>query len=105
MYRGSFNRSASVGDFVKGSVRQIAFYPRRVRGKRYRPLRVGYVVRGLVLHTTYPTRFADNTRVAFPQNSVVLLKRRGLLKSKYLVGPLLRVINRRHYLNLFSEEL
>jgi ribosomal protein L14 len=62
-------------------------------------------VRGLILHSVAPVRFLDNTRVSLFINSVVLLKRRGLLKSKYIVGPLLRVIRRRQYAAIFETEL
>jgi len=105
VYRGTFHKVAAVGDFIKSSIKQIAFYPRRTRGKRYRPLRQGYIVRGLVLHTVHPTRLVDNTRVCFPTNAVALLRRRGLLKSKVIVGPLLRSIARRQYEAVFLEYL
>ena len=105
VYRGTFHKVAVVGDYVKSSIKQVAFYPRRVRGKRYRPLRQGYVVRGLLLHTTHPTRFLDNTRVSFPANTLALLKRRGLLKSKYVIGPILRVARRPQFEATFLEEL
>ena len=102
VYRGFRHLSASAGDFIKGSIKRIAFYPRYRRGKRYRPLRVGYVVRGLVAQTRHPVRFFDSTRCWLMQNAVVLLKRRGLLKSKYVAGPLLRSIRRRQYATLFE---
>jgi ribosomal protein L14 len=101
IYRGSTHRLATLGDFVKGSLKRIAFYPRARRGKRYRPLRLGYIVRGLVCQTRHPLRFVDNTRCVFFQNATVLLRRRGLLRSKYLSGPLCRTIRRRQYAALF----
>jgi len=76
----------------------VAFYPRYRRGKRYRPLRLGYVVRGLVVQTRHPARYFDNTRALFLQNATVLLRRRGLLKSKYIAGPLIRSIRKRKIL-------
>lgn len=94
-----------MGDFIKGAIKRIAFYPRYRRGKRYRPLRLGYVVRGLVTQTRHPVRFTDLTRVWFLQNAVVLLKRRGTLKSKYTLGPLSRTIRRRQYAALFNGYL
>ena len=52
MYRGSRRRYALLGDFVKMSIRSVAVYPRVIRGKRYKPLRVGYIARGLCVNTT-----------------------------------------------------
>ena len=101
IYRGFKHKAASLGDFIKGSIKRIAFYPRHRRGKRYRPLRLGFVVRGLVCQTRHPVRYHDGTRGFFFQNTVVLLKRRGVLKSRYLVGPLVRTIRRRQYAALF----
>jgi ribosomal protein L14 len=101
IYRGFLHRQAALGDFIKGSIRRIAFYPKYRRGKRYRPLRLGYIVRGLVCQTRHPVRFCDGTRCVFFQNAIALLKRRGTLRSKYLVGPLSRTIRRRQYAALF----
>jgi ribosomal protein L14 len=103
MYRGSRRRYALLGDFVKMSVRGIAVYPRIIRGKRYKPIRVGYVVRGLCVNTAAWLRFIDNTRSRFFENSVVLLKKRGIFKSKYVYTPLSRHIRRKQYRFLFKN--
>jgi len=105
IYRGFQHRYASLGDFLKGSIKHVAFYPRYRRGKRYRPLRLGYIVRGLVVQTRHPVRFYDNTRVFFFQNASVLLRRRGLLKSKFITGPLVRTMRRRQYNSVFTDYL
>lgn len=101
IYRGAVHKAGALGDFIKGSIKRIAFYPRHRRGKRYRPLRLGFVVRGLVCQARHPRRYLDGTRCVFFQNAVVLLRRRGTLKSKYLTGPLTRLIKRRQYAALF----
>lgn len=62
-------------------------------------------MRGLLISSTYATRFFDNTRIFFQSNGVALLKRRGLLKSKLVYAPLLRTIDRQQYRSLFSEEI
>jgi len=102
IYRGSFHRAASIGDFVRGAVKTVAFYPRHFRGRRYRPLRVGYVVRGMVSQTRAPGRFLDNTRLGFLANALVVLRRRGLFKTKQLPGPQARTLRRRQYEALFD---
>ena len=102
VYRGFFHKCGGVGDFVKGAVKQVAFYPQYRRGKRYRPLRVGFRVRGLVTQARHPSRLLDGTRVVTFQNALVLLRRRGLLRVKTNAGLLLRTIRRRQYAALFA---
>jgi len=63
LYGGSFRAATTVGGFVKGAVKSIAFYPKYIRGKRYRPTRQGFVVRGLATTALYAQRYNDNTRV------------------------------------------
>ena len=101
IYRGSWRRYANIGDFVKTSVREVVGYPRYVRGKRYKPLRVGYIVRGLVTNTVAWSRFKDNTRFRFYMNSIVLLKKRGTFRSKYIYTPISRMVRKRQYRVLF----
>ncbi len=105
VYRGFFHHCAAIGDFIKASIKHIAFYPKYRRGRRYKPLRLGHIVRGLVVQTRHPARFYDNTRLGFLQNSTVLLKRRGLLRSKLILGPLPRTVRRRQYLAVFTGTL
>jgi ribosomal protein L14 len=102
IYRGFRHAQAFLGDFIKGSIKRIAFYPRYRRGKRYRPLRVGHKTRGLVVQSRHPVCFADTTRCWLLQNALVVLKRRGALRSKYVVGPLVRGVRRRLYAAMFE---
>lgn len=102
LYGGSWRKVVGCGGFVKAAIKAVAFFPLRIRGKRYRPLRKGFRVRGLVVHTTQMSRFLDNTRCAFQANTAVLLKRRGIFKSKYVYGPLPRLIRRKRYQAMFK---
>ncbi len=83
-------------------MRSIAFYPRYVWGKRYRPLRLGYVVRGLLTQSSFFGRYYDNTRVVFRKNAVVLLKKREVFKSQTFYGPFCRLARKRRYEALFE---
>lgn len=103
LYGGSWRESTRPGFFAKGAVKTVAFYPIRIRGKRYRPLRQGFRVRGLLIHTAQILRFLDNTRCAFKLNSAILLKRRGVFKSKYIYGPLPRWIRKKKYQPMFKS--
>lgn len=103
LYRGFWRRYAYLGEYTKSAVKTIAFYPRYIKGKRYRPLRIGYVVRGLVVRVRKATRFVDNTRLWSFSNNVVLLKRRGVFKTKHLYGPLPRVTKKKQHQALFYD--
>lgn len=103
LYGGSTRKSSSVGGFVKGAVKSIAFYPKYIRGKRYRPTRQGFVVRGLVMETCYAKRFIDNARVWAFRNGLNLIKKRGVFKAKHTQGVLIRSIRRRRYRSLFED--
>ena len=103
LYRGSWRRSSSYGSYVKGSIKVIAFYPKYVWGKRYRPLRLGYVVRGLLTQLAASRRFIDNTRCSFRKNAVVLLRKREVFKSQTFYGPLVRLSKKRRYEALFNS--
>ena len=84
-------------------MRVVAFYPRRVRGKKYRPLRVGHVCKLLVTQARYPQRRVDLARSRSIQNTGVVFKRRGQFRAKTLHGPLLLTIRRRRYAAFFSR--
>lgn len=105
LYGGSRRQATSVGGFVKGAVKSIAFYPKYIRGKRYRPTRQGYVVRGLLMEGRFAQRFCDNTRVWALVNGLCLLKKRGVFKAKHVQGCLVRTIRRRRYRALFGEAI
>jgi ribosomal protein L14 len=102
VYGGSGQKIARPGSFTRNAVKTIAFYPLRIRGKRYRPLRTGFRVRSLLVHAAQLARFPDNTRCSFKTNTCVLLRKRGVFKSKYLYGPLPRLIRRKKYAALFK---
>lgn len=102
IYRGSRRRYGFVGDYVKMSVKSIIKYPKRIRGKRYRPIRVGFRCRGLVTQLFKNKPFFDRSTINLFYNTVVLLKKRGVFKSKSLYGPSLRLFKRKHEKELFN---
>lgn len=97
LYGGGTRRAIRVGHFAKGAVKSVAFYPKYIRGKRYRPIRQGFVVRGLVMVGRYNQRLHDNTRLWGFRNGLNLLKKRGVFRAKHTQGVLLRTIRRRRY--------
>jgi ribosomal protein L14 len=105
LYRGSYRRFTHIGEYAKAAVKVVAFYPRRIWGKRYRPLRVGHKTRGLLLQTRFAVRFADSARVVFFQNAMVLLRRRGTMRTKANPTLLSRCARRQQYESIFGRLL
>jgi ribosomal protein L14 len=105
LYRGWQRRQTSYGEYIKGSLTKLAFLPKVIWGKRYKPLRVGFVVRGLVTQARFQRAFLDGARVSFRANAVILLKRRGTFKTTRLYGPACRLMGRKRYESLFRAHL
>ncbi len=81
----------------------MVLYPTRIRGKRYRPLRPGYVVRGFLTNTVFPVKYKDNTNINFFFNGCVLIKKKGIFRSNYIITPLLKNIRKKQYQYLFKK--
>lgn len=78
------------GEYGKGAVQTLSFLPKRIRGRRYRPLRAGFVTR---FWLTYGLSHRGQGAALYvkPWNvGCALLKKRGTLRSKYTFGPIIR---------------
>jgi ribosomal protein L14 len=102
IYRGSWRRYAFIGDYIKMSVKSIIRYPKRIRSKRYRPIRVGFRCRGLVTQLLKNKIFYDRSNLTIFHSTVILLKKRGTFKSKAIYGSGIRNLRRRQYYELFN---
>jgi ribosomal protein L14 len=102
LYRGFYRRYTYIGEYIKASIKTILHYPKRRRGRRYKRMRVGFVVRGLFVHARWNKSFFDCSRLLLLSNKIITLKRKGTFKSKYTFGPIIRNIRRYQYYNLFS---
>lgn len=102
LYKGFKRRTTTVGFFVKGSARVVE--PPRIeyKGFKFKFNRKGDICRGLLIRVKYPLKKNDGSAVYFTNNSVILLKKKQDLKSKYLHGPVSYKIFRKKFLNLFS---
>ena len=78
------------GEYGKGVIRTLASLPKPIRGRRYRPLRVGHLSRYILSGGLSLRGQSLSTYSRFLSPGVALLKRRGLLRSAYVFGPLCR---------------
>ena len=94
-----------LGFYLKSSVLRISRLPMRIRNKRFRPIRPGFVVRSM-LSTCAKLQLISNTiKLCVYRNSVFLIKRRNTARSKYLFGPLQRPKNSLVFIRLFNKLL
>jgi ribosomal protein L14 len=89
-YKKFKRRYSLLGEYKKASIKTLARLPRRIRGRRYRPLRRGFVVRGLLVRAPSPRLVGAVLGASCASSASVLVKRRGVLRSKYIYGPMQR---------------
>lgn len=102
LYKG-FNRTVStVGYFIKGSARVVE--PPRIeyKGFKFKFNRKGDICRGLIIRVRYNLQRKDGMTSYFKNNSIILLKKKQDVKSKYLHGPVSHKIKRKKFLSLFD---
>jgi large subunit ribosomal protein L14 len=102
LYKGFKRKCSTIGFFIKGSARSVE--PPRVeyKGFKFKFNKKGDICRGLLVRTKFKTRRDDGASVLFKNNSLIMLKKKQDVKSKYLHGPVCYKIKRKRFLNLFS---
>lgn len=102
LYKGFKRKSSKIGFFLKGSAKIVE--PPRIeyKGFKFKFNKKGDICRGLIIRNKYRILRKDGTPLFFKQNSIILLKKKLELKSKYLYGPIPSQIKRKKFLNLFK---
>ena len=104
-YRRLVRRYAKTGEFVKVTIKDLERLPRKIRGKRYRPLRPGFILRSLISMSSRKTVLCNTVTTNTFVNAGVILKRRGTLRSIHILGPSVRPFNTRRLLYIFPTTL
>jgi large subunit ribosomal protein L14 len=102
LYKGFNRKTSTVGYFIKGSARVVE--PPRIeyKGFKFKFNKKGDICRGLIIRVKYNLKKLDGRVIYFKNNSIILLKKKQEVKSKYLHGPITQLIRRRKFLNLFN---
>jgi large subunit ribosomal protein L14 len=103
LYKG-FRRSMSpTGSFIKGAAKVVT--PPRVeyKGFKFKYNIKGDICRGIIVRTTYRCTRLDGGSLKFHKNSSVLIKKKQNIKSKYLVGPVSKLLKRRKFKAAFKQ--
>jgi ribosomal protein L14 len=104
-YPRLWKRYADNGSYVKASIQTLERLPRRIRGRRYRPLRPGYILRSLIVTSSKLKEVFSTNSIASYANRGVTLKRRGVLKSSYILGAIARPLRSNRFSYLFNARL
>ena len=75
------------------------------KGFKIRFNKKGDICRGIIVRHRYHIAGCDGMRTRFNANSVILLKKKQDLKSKYLYGPVSYLIKRKRFVSLFDVVL
>ena len=103
LYKGFHRKSTKPGFFVKGTARVVEPPKLEYKGFKRKFNKKGDICRAIIVRGLYNIRKPDGSALRFKQNSVVLLKKKNDLKSKYLYGPIPSGVRRKKFLNLFKK--
>lgn len=103
LYKGFKRKNSKIGFFVKGAAKIVE--PPRIeyKGFKFKFNKKGDICRGLIIRNKYRILKIDGTSLYFKSNSIILLKKKVELKSKYLYGPIPLQIKRKKFINLFKS--
>lgn len=101
LYKGFNRKCTTVGLFIKGSARVVE--PPRIeyKGFKIKFNKKGDICRGILIRTAFRFKKPDNSVIKFPQNNVLLIKKKQDFKSKYLFGPITYLIKRKRLTSTF----
>jgi ribosomal protein L14 len=102
LYKGFRRTSSPIGFFFKGSAKVVT--PPRVeyKGFKFKYNIKGDICRGIIIRTTYVSYRIDGGSTRFYKNNNVLIKKTQNIKSKYLVGPVEKVLKRKKFKTAFK---
>lgn len=103
MYKKGFQRPIRNGNYLKASVKTLSRLPPRIRGRRFRPIRRGFVIRAFIAKATFQRHLALSMFIKIFRNGAILIKRRGQLRSKHLLGLVSRPRRSRRFLLNFNK--
>lgn len=103
LYKGFYRKVSKTGFFIKGSARVVEPPKLEYKGFKRKFNKKGDICRGIIVRDRFNKLKNDGTKYRFNSNSVILLKKKNELKSKYHYGPVSKLLNRKKYLNLFIK--
>lgn len=102
LYKGFFRKNSKLGFFIKGSARIVTPPRLEYKGFKVKFNRKGDVCRGVIIRNTYNVVKPDGNVLNFKNNNLILLKKKQEPKSKYLYGPITKMLKRKRFISLFK---
>ena len=103
LYKGFFRKQTTVGFFVKGAARIVEPPKLEYKGFKIKFNKKGDICRGLLIRAKYKLLRGDGSVNYFLNNSLILIKKKQDVKSKYLFGPVSYLLKRKKFLSLFKK--
>lgn len=103
LYKGFIRKQTKPGFFVKGSARVVE--PPRIeyKGFKYKYSVKGDICRIYLIRANYKLFNKSNLQIYFSGSSGFTIKKKQDPKSKFLSGPVSRLIKRKKVLSLFKS--
>lgn len=101
LYGGFFRKKSNVGCYTKSSVRLLKKkYNRRFGNLK---LRKGKITRFLITSQKYYIKKKDSSVIKTFNNSGILMKRKNIPFSKYIIGPSFSNLNNKRLISCFKN--
>ncbi len=107
LYSGFKRTSSPIGFFVKGSAR-FAVNKKFKNMKIFRKVkkvRRGQIIRVIITRQTFRMFRLDSSCLKTIENTCLTLKKKNLIRSKYIFGPIFFNFKRKRYINLYKLKI
>lgn len=102
LYKGFNRRQTTLGFFVKGSARVVEPPRLEYKGFKYKYSIKGNISRLLIIRTNIKLKKKDHSITRFLTNNGIIIRKKSNPKSKFLYGPVSRLLNRKKFLTLYK---
>lgn len=101
LYKGFWRKTSFLGDFIKGTARVVSPPRYEYKGFKFKYNVKGNICRGLIIRSQYVPKNPTGMKLMFLKNSSILIKKKNNIKSKYLYGPIPRLLTRKKFRSNF----
>lgn len=101
LYKGFMRKVTIPGFFIKGSARVVEPPRLEYKGFKYKYSLKGNICRSWIIRSRGSLRSNTGGIIRFGDNSGINIKKKNNPKSKFLLGPISRILKRKKLLTLF----
>ena len=105
LYKGFNRKHTYIGFFTKGSCRSVEPPRHEYKGYKYKFLIKGDISKQLLVRASKPIRCSSSKVFKLQTNDSIAIKKKMEPKSKFLLGPSLRVTKRKRISSLFAVSI